>query len=307
MMPGVRIEWGDLTCYDDVARCMRGADVVLHAAALISPAADRNPEQAWKINVGSAENIIRAIKAQPDPDAIKLVSVGTVAATGDRLPPIHWGRTGDPLQPSVFDMYGCSKIAAERTVAESGLKYWVSLRQTFIAIADLTSLMDPIMFHQPLDTCIEFCTMDDSGRLLANACEDSVPEEFWRRFYNIGGGERCRLNYIELQQRSFDVLGMGKLEDLTERNWFATRNFHCHWFEDSDDCTAFRWMTSTTGPWQRIAHLPAPCCSRWRAIPDSWITTGPAHLAFWARIPRLGRRHPGGSRLAAAPAPGSRL
>ncbi|MBK6276962.1 MAG: NAD(P)-dependent oxidoreductase [Gammaproteobacteria bacterium] len=233
-MPGVRIEWGDLTCYDDVARCMRGADVVLHAAALISPEADRNPEQAWKINVGSVENIIRAIRAQPDPDAIRLVSVGTVAATGDRLPPIHWGRTGDPLQPSVFDMYGCSKIAAERLVAESGLKYWVSLRQTFIAIADLTSLMDPIMFHQPLDTCIEFCTMDDSGRLLANACEDSVPEEFWRRFYNIGGGERCRLNYIELQQRSFDALGIGKLERLSERNWFATRNFHCQWYEDSD-------------------------------------------------------------------------
>ena len=35
-------------------------------------------DRAWKINVGSAENIIRAIKAQPDPDAIKLVSVGTV-------------------------------------------------------------------------------------------------------------------------------------------------------------------------------------------------------------------------------------
>src|SRR5512139_2359046 len=117
--PGVRIEWGDLTCYDDVARCMHGVDFVLHAAALISPAADRNPEQAWKINVGSAENIVRAIKAQPAPDSIRLVSVGTVAATGDRLPPLHWGRTGDPLQPSVFDMYACSKIAAERVVAES--------------------------------------------------------------------------------------------------------------------------------------------------------------------------------------------
>jgi len=278
--PGVRIEWGDLTCYDDVARCVRGADFVLHAAALISPAADRNPEQAWKINVVSAENIIRAIKAQPDPDAIKLVSVGTVAATGDRLPPIHWGRTGDPLQPSVFDMYGCSKIAAERTVAESGLKYWVSSRQTFIAIADLTSLMDPIMFHQPLDTCIEFCTMEDSGRLLANACEDSVPEEFWRRFYNIGGGERCRLNYIELQQRSFDVLGMGKLEDLTERNWFATRNFHCHWFEDSDvlagsrqDHAHLRLFSGarTTGP----AFLPGASTSRRippRCRASAWIT-----------------------------------
>ncbi len=49
------------------------------------------------------------------------------------------------------------------------------------------------MFHQPLDTRIECCAMDDSGRLLAIAGDDSVPEEFWRRFCNIGGGERCRL------------------------------------------------------------------------------------------------------------------
>ena len=145
--PGVRIEWGDLTNYGDVERCVRGADVVLHPAAMISPEADRRPGQAWEINVGSAANIVKAIKAQPDPDAIRLVSVGTVAATGDRLAPIHWGRTGDPLKPSVFDMYACSKIAAERIVAESGLRYWASLRQTFIVIPDALSLMDPIMFH----------------------------------------------------------------------------------------------------------------------------------------------------------------
>jgi hypothetical protein len=44
--------------------------------------------------------------------------------------------------------------------------------------------------------------MDDSGRLLAIACDDSVPEEFWRRFSNIGGGERCRLDYTEIQRRA---------------------------------------------------------------------------------------------------------
>ena len=30
----------------------------------------------------------------------------------------------------MFDYYAVSKIAAERYVIESGLKYWVSLRQT---------------------------------------------------------------------------------------------------------------------------------------------------------------------------------
>jgi len=48
------------------------------------------------------------------------------------LPPIHWGRVGDPIKPSIFDYYAVSKIASERLVIESRLEYWVSLRQTGI-------------------------------------------------------------------------------------------------------------------------------------------------------------------------------
>ena len=230
---GLRIVWGDLTRYQDVLECVNGADIVLHPAAFISPAADHDPATARAINVGSAENIVRAIKAQPDPDAVKLVNIGSVAMTGDRLYPIHVGRTGDPLKPSIYDAYACSKIDAERVVAESGLRYWVSCRQTFIAIPDTMGLMDPIMFHQPLTTCIEFCTDADSGRLLANACEDDVPDGFWRRFYNIGGGPDARITYLQLMSRVYAALGLGEPADLCERRWFALRNFHCHWFEDS--------------------------------------------------------------------------
>ena len=293
--PGVRIEWGDLTNYGDVERCVRGADVVLHPAAMISPEADRRPEQAWEINVGSAANIVKAIKAQPDPDAIRLVSVGTVAATGDRLAPIHWGRTGDPLKPSVFDTYACSKIAAERIVAESGLRYWASLRQTFIVIPDALSLMDPIMFHQPLGTCIEFCTVGDSGRLLANACEDGVPGEFWRRFYNIGGGERCRVTYMHFLERAFALLGLGRPERVMERNWFATRNFHCQWYEDSDVLEsllhfraegleeALAAISANLPAWQRIGARLAPSWLVRKLVMEPLACRHPDSTMHWIR------------------------
>ena len=242
---GLRIVWGDLTRYEDVLACVTGADIVLHPAAMISPAADHDPAAARAVNVGSVQNIVRAIRAQPDPDAVKFVNIGSVAMTGDRLYPIHVGRCGDPFKPSVYDAYACSKIDAERVVAESGLKHWVSCRQTFIAIPDTLGLMDPIMFHQPLDTCIEFCTGRDAGLLLANACEDDVPEAFWRGFYNIGGGPQARITFLQMMERIYAALGLGAPSELCERNWFALRNFHCQWYEDSDrldDYLHFRTM-----------------------------------------------------------------
>ncbi|MDG2270768.1 MAG: NAD-dependent epimerase/dehydratase family protein, partial [Halioglobus sp.] len=202
---------------------------MLHPAAMIAPAADHDPEAALAINVGSTKNILKAIKAQPDPDQIKLVNIGSVAMTGERLYPIHVGRTGDPTKPSIYDAYACSKIDAEQLVAESGLKYWFSCCQTFIAVPDTLALMDPIMFHQPLQTCIEFCTAHDSGVLLANACEDSVPDSFWRKFYNTGGGASARLTFLELMEHIFTGLGLGHPKKITQRNWFALRNFHCQW------------------------------------------------------------------------------
>ncbi len=266
--PGVKIVWGDLTNYEDVLECVTGSDYVLHPAAFIAPAADHDPDSAWKINAGSAEHIVKAIKAQPDPDSIKLVNIGSVAMTGDRLPPIHVGRIGDPLKPSIYDAYATSKIAAEKSVIESGLKYWVSCRQTYIAIPDTMSLMDPIMFHQPINTHIEFCTPFDAGRLLANACEANVPEEFWRGVYNIGGGPECRVVFIEYMGQVFQRLGIGDYTKLIDRNWFALRNFHCQWYEDShvlDDFLHYRQDTLEThlqqiadnASWQvKLAGLP---------------------------------------------------
>lgn len=124
---GLEIVWGDLNDYDIVYKCVEKCDLILHVAAFVSPAADYHPEKAMKINYGSTVNLITAIKEQGRQDEVKFVYIGTVAETGDRMPPIHWGRVGDPIKPSMFDYYAVSKVAAERYVIESGLKYWVSL------------------------------------------------------------------------------------------------------------------------------------------------------------------------------------
>ncbi|MFK7923972.1 MAG: NAD-dependent epimerase/dehydratase family protein [Bacteroidia bacterium] len=229
----ISIIWGDITNYDDVKRASEKVDIVLHVAALVSPMADSKPKLAWKVNFEGTKNIVDAILAREDRDQVKLMYIGTIAQTGNRAAPYHWGRIGDPILPSVFDYYALSKIAAERYVIESGLKTWVSLRQTGILHPDILKMNDGIGYHQPPNNHLEWVSVHDSGRILRNICEDDIPEDFWGNVYNIGGGETCRLTAYQFTDKIYKMLGVD-FRKLEEPNWYATRNFHGQWYYDSD-------------------------------------------------------------------------
>jgi nucleoside-diphosphate-sugar epimerase len=233
-MENLEVVFGDLTDYAAVERCVRDADVILHIGAVVSPVADDHPELAHRVNVGSIRNIIRAVQAQPDPSSIAVVGVGTVAETGDRNPPNHWGRVGDPLRVSRFDEYGQSKVIAEKLLVDSGLPRWVWVRQTGIFHPGMLEIRDPIMTHSTLGGVMEWVSVEDAARLMVNVSEADVPPEFWGGIYNIGGGEGWRLTNWQLQTRISAALGVRDVREWYDRNWFATRNFHGQWYSDSD-------------------------------------------------------------------------
>uniref|UniRef100_UPI00405619C1 NAD-dependent epimerase/dehydratase family protein n=1 Tax=Alistipes sp. TaxID=1872444 RepID=UPI00405619C1 len=230
----IRIVWGDLMNYDDVLNATSGADYVLHVGGMVSPSADYKPKSVLKVNVTAAENVVKAVKAQSNSDDIKVVYIGSVAQTGDRREPLHWGRTGDPIFPSMFDYYAISKCRAERIFAESGLKHWVSLRQSGILYPAILKNMDPIMFHVPIRGVLEWATVEDSGRLLANVCGDDVPEEFWCKFYHIGSGAEYRLTNYDFECYLLKSINCPAPEKIFDVKWFATHNFHGQYYLDSD-------------------------------------------------------------------------
>lgn len=231
----LKIVWGDALNEADVLAACEGIDAVLNPMALIAPAADHDPQGAEAVNVGAVESLIRAVKAQPNgAEHIRFVHVGSVAQYGDRLPPRHMIRTGDPMVPSVFDFYATTKIRGERAVIESGIRHWVSLRQTFITIPEfMTELMDPIYFHLPINTAIEMNTRYDAGRGLVNALAMPRGSDFWGRVYNMAGGPACRFSALDYTRKMFEIAGDSDYRRLFERRWFALRNFHCGWFADS--------------------------------------------------------------------------
>lgn len=232
---GLEIIWGDLTDYSSVLKGVTGADYVLHIGGMVSPAADMYPEQTLKINVTGAKNIVKAVKAQPDKDEIGVVYIGSVAQVGNHLPPRHWGRCGDPIYTSIFDWYSVSKCLAELEFAESGLKKWVSVRQTGMLYPDLLKKAnDPITCHVPLKGVLEWSTIEDSGRMCANICEDWVPDDFWRNFYNLSSGHTFRLTNYEFETMLLKSINCPPVEKVFGSNWFATKNFHGEWYLDAD-------------------------------------------------------------------------
>lgn len=231
--PSLEVIWGDMADYDTIRKGVDGADYVLHIAAMVSPAADQYPEQTLYTNIGSTLNIIKAIKEQPDPDKVHLVYIGSIAMTGGRTEPVHWGRVGDPINPSIFDYYALSKVFSELAVFDSGLKHWVSIRQSGQHPVAEGAKDQPIVFHQPPNYVVEWSTAIESGICMANICEAFVPESFWRKSYNLSSGPGYRLTSWELMDLSLGAFGIG-LKDLYDADMLALYNFHGHYFSDSD-------------------------------------------------------------------------
>lgn len=231
--PYLEVVWGDMKDYETILNCVTGADYVLHIGAMVSPAADKYPEETLRTNIGSTLNIIRAIKAQPNPDAIKFAYVGTVAETGDRPVPVNWGRCGDPINPSAHDYYAMSKVFSELSVFDSGLKHWVSIRQTGQYPPDQGAGEEPIQHHQNPNNVLEWSTAIESGICMANLCENWVPETFWRKCYNLSSGKGWRFAHWELMNFSFGPMGI-QYKDVFDVTKCALYNFHGHYYTDSD-------------------------------------------------------------------------
>lgn len=271
-MPNLEVVRGDLTRFTDVASAIAGVDVVLHVGAVVSPFADERPDLARRVNIGSMQNIIRAVKALPDPGCVAVVGIGSVAETGDRQEPVHWGRVGDPLRVSQFDEYGQTKIVAERLLVDSGLPKWAWLRQTGIFHPGMLEIRDPIMTHSPFAGVMEWVTAEDSARLLVGAASVDVPEEFWGGVYNIGGGAQWRLTNWQLQTLIGGAMGVSDIRRWYDRNWFALKNFHGQWYTDSDrlnDLIPFREDSVADAMARAIAAAPAAVRSAGKVPP--WV------------------------------------
>lgn len=260
--------FGDIRAPEDVRRAFAafegGPDAVIHLAALIPPASDRNPAVTEAINVGGTASVIAAAKACARPPRVVLAS--SIAIYGDRLANF-WIRSSDELRAS--NVYSGTKVACEGLLRASGLDFTI-LRLSFVAWAKWLPL-DPLLFSVPPETRLEIIHTEDAGRAFAAAA--TLPIASGKTF-DIGGGALCRTSFRAYIDRMFRYFGLGDSSFLPE-SAFAQGGFHCGWYEDSDEADRLlgfrrktledyyeevRWETRFIRP---LAAFAGPAARRW--------------------------------------------
>ncbi|MPM99588.1 hypothetical protein SDC9_146780 [bioreactor metagenome] len=168
--------------------------------------------------------IVEAIQHQDQPPLLLFSS--SISVYGDRIQD-YWIRVGDPLKPSRGDYYAELKIQCEQLIQAASIPY---------VIFRLTGIMgyptaDPLMFHMPLDTHLEFASNCDTGFALAKAVQHR--QELEGRIFNLGGGEGFRITYRSFIKNMLSIYGLNPC--YLRQECFATKNFHCGYYADSDE------------------------------------------------------------------------
>lgn len=271
----IEIIFGNIADSNVCKKLIDGSDYVINMAAVIPPHSDQYPEKAIECNEIGADVLVSAIE-QADPQP-RFIHVSTMALYGNRNEKHMWGRVGDPLLISPFDLYSLTKMRGEFRVLESDIKFKAVLRQTAMLHSNMLSdnMSDGLMFHTCFNAPLEWVTAEDSGLLIANIIRRDMKEDlsrlFWGRVFNIGGGlVNCVTGYDVLND-GFEIIG-GTVKNFFEPNFNAVRNFHGLWFYDSNELNdLFGYQRQSTADfWKKFkkTHGIMKCG---KAVPKRWI------------------------------------
>ena len=176
---GKRMEtvWGDLSDAESCKRLVADTDYVFHVGAIIPPASDHDPEGTKLANLVGTRNMVDAVEAMGEKQP-KFVHISTVAVYGHRNYLHPWGRVGDPLLPSMYDVYAENKLKGERYVLDSSLRCWAIIRQTAMLHYNMMkdNMSDGLMFHTVINVPLEWSTAPDSGLLIKRIVERDLKE-----------------------------------------------------------------------------------------------------------------------------------
>jgi UDP-glucose 4-epimerase len=214
--PSIEIMRGSIQDAGLLRRAVQGANAILHLAALLPPASERDRQRTMGVNVGGTAMLVEALKQErAGAHVILSSSVCVYGDTSAEAPPVQASRPPRPV-----DLYGESKAAAEALVRQAGLPY-TTLRISGIAVPALLS--PPAVWPFQQRQRIEFvCREDVVAGLLA--CVEVGPAN---AALNIAGGPTWQMTGEAYVARWNEALGLAPedaryLEQPGTFDWYDT-------------------------------------------------------------------------------------
>ena len=211
-LPGATIQKGDITDPDSVEKACRGAEAVVHLAAVLPPVSEASRELTQRVNVQGTLNVLEA--SPPDAPIVFASSISTYGITHQEKPPIR-----ETHHQKTHDNYSESKIKAEEAVKASGRPYTI-LRLAPISVADVLELPDEVAYKA--DQRVEFILLEDAAQAIVGCLDEGGVYTV----YNVAGGQSWQMRGEEYLTRFYGALGVEVEpvypEGYTAVDWYDT-------------------------------------------------------------------------------------
>jgi len=243
--------WGDIRDARRVQEAVAGQDAIVHNAALIPPASERNPALAAAINVGGTRALIAAAEAAPAPPLLIFTSSVSVFGRTQHLAPPR--QAGDPVVAT--DHYSGHKLECEAMLRASRLRW--SILRVGVALEPGTHAGDRealrLLFDTALDNRMEYVHPADVARAQVQALE--CPEA-WGKVLLIGGGPSCQIRQRDLFEAFFAALGLGEVPATA----FGQQSYYTDWMDTDESQRLLHYQRNSFSDYrrdtqQRMRHL----------------------------------------------------
>jgi nucleoside-diphosphate-sugar epimerase len=242
---GIEVIKGDITSVDTVRRAVDGVEAVIHLAAILPPASERDRAKTFAVNVDGTGHIVRALESLA-PQAM-LVFSSSVSTYGDTTQEPSPVRTSHAQR--AIDVYAESKIVGEQVLCESWAT-WVILRIAGIAVPAFQE--PPAVWPFMPDQRVELVHRDDVVTAIHHVTTAPVARG---KIFNIAGGATWQTTGREYVERLYDLLGVPP-----EEAKFRTTPGWVDWYDTQESEQLLSYQNTPYGTFlaqieAEVAHL----------------------------------------------------
>jgi nucleoside-diphosphate-sugar epimerase len=195
---GIEVIKGDITNADTVWKAVDGVEAVIHLAAILPPASERDRAKTFAVNVDGTTHIVRALESlAPQAVLVFSSSVSTYGDTAQEPPPVCVSHA-----QRAIDVYAESKIAGEQVLRASQAA-WVILRIAGIAVPAFQE--PPVVWPFMPDQRVELVHRDDVVTAIHGATTTSAARG---QVLNIAGGATWQTTGRRYVEQLYDLMGV---------------------------------------------------------------------------------------------------